>query len=78
MNEAGFDPNDLIFDPNILTIGTGIEEHNKYGVSFLEATKIIKVIVCNISAYVAVACQLSHSVHGDIYVQLFVVLYTLT
>ena len=41
--KARFDPSDIIFDPNILTIGTGIEEHNKYGVAFLEATKIIKV-----------------------------------
>jgi 5-methyltetrahydrofolate--homocysteine methyltransferase len=42
INKAGFNPEDIIFDPNILTIGTGIEEHNKYGISFLEATKIIK------------------------------------
>ena len=42
--KVGFDPTDIIFDPNILTIGTGIEEHNNYGVSFLEATKTIKVI----------------------------------
>jgi 5-methyltetrahydrofolate--homocysteine methyltransferase len=43
VEKAGFDPNDLIFDPNILTIGTGIEEHNKYGIAFLEATRAIKV-----------------------------------
>jgi 5-methyltetrahydrofolate--homocysteine methyltransferase len=42
VEKAGFDPNDLIFDPNILTIGTGIEEHNKYGIAFLEATRAIK------------------------------------
>lgn len=40
----GFNPNDIIFDPNILTIATGMEEHNNYGVDFLEATKIIKVM----------------------------------
>jgi 5-methyltetrahydrofolate--homocysteine methyltransferase len=39
---AGFDPTDIIFDPNILAIATGLEEHNPYGVNFLEATKIIK------------------------------------
>jgi 5-methyltetrahydrofolate--homocysteine methyltransferase len=38
----GFDPHDIIFDPNILAIGTGIEEHNQYAVNFIEATRIIK------------------------------------
>ena len=40
--QVGFNPNDIIFDPNILTIATGIEEHNEYGKDFIEATKIIK------------------------------------
>ena len=40
--EAGFPPNDIIFDPNILTIATGIEEHNNYAVAFIEATRWIK------------------------------------
>ena len=40
--QVGFNPNDIIFDPNILTIATGIEEHNEYGKHFIEATKIIK------------------------------------
>ncbi|MBP6633546.1 MAG: methionine synthase [Kofleriaceae bacterium] len=40
--ELGFAPADLIFDPNILTIGTGMEEHDGYAVSFLEATRQIK------------------------------------
>src|SRR6266513_1610380 len=39
---AGFRPNDIIFDPNILTIATGIEEHNDYAVAFIEATRWIK------------------------------------
>lgn len=39
---VGFNPQDIIFDPNILTIATGIEEHNTYGRDFVEATKIIK------------------------------------
>ena len=43
VNKVGFNPNDIIFDPNILTIATGIEEHNNYAVNFIEALKIIKV-----------------------------------
>ena len=39
---AGFDPGDIIFDPNILAIATGLEEHNDYAVNFIEATRIIK------------------------------------
>jgi 5-methyltetrahydrofolate--homocysteine methyltransferase len=39
---AGFPPNDIIFDPNILTVATGIEEHNNYALAFLEATRWIK------------------------------------
>ena len=37
-----FPPQDIIFDPNVLTIGTGIEEHNNYAVSFIESIKWIK------------------------------------
>ncbi len=40
--KAGFPPEDIIFDPNILTVATGIEEHNDYGVAFIEATREIK------------------------------------
>ncbi len=39
---AGFSPEDIIFDPNIFAIATGIEEHNNYGVDFIEATREIK------------------------------------
>ncbi|XP_034564019.1 methionine synthase isoform X2 [Notolabrus celidotus] len=42
ISKVGFDPNDIIFDPNILTIGTGMEEHNNYAVNFIRATKLIK------------------------------------
>ncbi|KAM8837245.1 methionine synthase isoform 1-T1 [Spinachia spinachia] len=42
VNKVGFDPNDIIFDPNILTIGTGMEEHNDYAIYFIRATKVIK------------------------------------
>lgn len=40
--ELGFPPQDIIFDPNILTVATGIEEHNNYAVDFIRATKWIK------------------------------------
>jgi 5-methyltetrahydrofolate--homocysteine methyltransferase len=39
---AGFEPSDIIFDPNILAIATGLEEHNAYAINFIEATRIIK------------------------------------
>ncbi len=41
--EVGFPPQDIIFDPNILAIATGIEEHNNYAVDYIEAVKWIKV-----------------------------------
>lgn len=40
--KAGFDPQDIIFDPNIFAVATGLEEHNNYGVDFIEATREIK------------------------------------
>src|ERR1700761_7517999 len=40
--QVGFDPQDIIFDPNIFAIATGIEEHNNYAVDFIEAVKEIK------------------------------------
>ncbi len=40
--EVGFTPQDIIFDPNIFAIATGIEEHNNYAIDFIEACKIIK------------------------------------
>src|SRR6476659_7660700 len=39
---AGFPPEDIVFDPNIFAVATGIEEHNGYGVAFIEATRRIK------------------------------------
>ena len=42
VNTVHFPPEDIIFDPNVLTIGTGMEEHANYGVDFIEATKVIK------------------------------------
>ena len=40
--QVGFAPQDIIFDPNILTVATGMEEHNNYAVNYIEATKWIK------------------------------------
>ena len=40
--QVGFPPEDIIFDPNILTVATGIDEHNNYAVNFIEATRWIK------------------------------------
>ncbi len=40
--EIGFPPEDIIFDPNIFAVATGIEEHNNYGVDFIEAVRWIK------------------------------------
>ncbi len=42
VNEVGLPPTDIIFDPNILTVATGIEEHNNYAVDFIKATRWIK------------------------------------
>jgi len=42
VDEIGYAPEDIIFDPNIFAIATGIEEHNNYGVDFIEATRQIK------------------------------------
>merc|ERR1711871_1309428 len=42
VNDVKFPPEDIIFDPNVLTIGTGMEEHANYGVDFINATRTIK------------------------------------
>ncbi|MES2778111.1 MAG: methionine synthase [Bacteroidota bacterium] len=43
--QVGFDPQDIIFDPNIFAIATGIEEHNNYAVDFIEGTREIKKLM---------------------------------
>ena len=43
--QVGFDPQDIIFDPNIFAIATGLEEHNNYAVDFIEATRRIKQLM---------------------------------
>jgi len=42
VDEVGFPPQDIVFDPNIFAVATGIPEHNRYAIAFLEACKIIK------------------------------------
>jgi 5-methyltetrahydrofolate--homocysteine methyltransferase len=42
VDEVGFPPEDIVFDPNIFAVATGIEEHNNYGVDFIEATRWIR------------------------------------
>ncbi len=42
IDQVGFSPEDIIFDPNILTVATGMEEHNNYAVDFINATRWIK------------------------------------
>ncbi|ODT35328.1 MAG: methionine synthase [Niabella sp. SCN 42-15] len=62
--QVGFAPQDIIFDPNIFAIATGLEEHNNYGVDFIEACKEIKEIMplVNISGGVS---NLSFSFRGN-------------
>jgi 5-methyltetrahydrofolate--homocysteine methyltransferase len=62
--EIGFPPQDIIFDPNILTVATGIEEHNNYAVNFIEATRRIKATLplCRVSGGVS---NISFSFRGN-------------
>ena len=55
VEEVGFNPQDIIFDPNILTVGTGLAEHNNYAVDFIRATREIKRVCpgCKISGGVS-------------------------
>ena len=61
---VGFHPEDIIFDPNILTVGTGIEEHNNYALNFVEAVRQIKTACpgCHISGGVS---NISFSFRGN-------------
>src|SRR5262249_38811683 len=62
--ELGFPPQDIIFDPNILTVATGIEEHNDYALNFIEATRRIKqtLPLCKVSGGVS---NISFSFRGN-------------
>jgi 5-methyltetrahydrofolate--homocysteine methyltransferase len=44
VDKAGYDPADIIFDPNVLAVATGLEEHNDYAINFIEATRQIKAV----------------------------------
>ena len=59
-----FSPEDIIFDPNILTVATGIEEHNNYAINFVEATRQIKATLpyCKVSGGVS---NISFSFRGN-------------
>lgn len=62
--QVGFAPEDIIFDPNIFAIATGIDEHNNYAVDFIEATRIIKHTLpyCHVSGGVS---NVSFSFRGN-------------
>ncbi|MBT9386140.1 methionine synthase [Pseudooceanicola sp. CBS1P-1] len=62
--EVGFPPEDIIFDPNVFAVATGIEEHDNYGVDFIEATRWIRANLphCHISGGVS---NLSFSFRGN-------------
>src|SRR6266567_3960386 len=62
--QVGFAPEDIIFDPNIFAIATGIEEHNNYAVDFIEATREIKATLphCHVSGGVS---NVSFSFRGN-------------
>src|SRR6185503_3328145 len=62
--EVGFPPEDIIFDPNVLTVATGMEEHNDYAVAFIEATRRIKAELpgCKVSGGIS---NISFSFRGN-------------
>ncbi len=64
VDQVGFPPEDIIFDPNIFAIATGIEEHDNYAVDFIEATRIIRSTLphCHVSGGVS---NVSFSFRGN-------------
>jgi 5-methyltetrahydrofolate--homocysteine methyltransferase len=62
--EVGFAPEDIIFDPNIFAVATGIEEHNNYGVDFIEATREIRATLPHVHISGGVS-NLSFSFRGN-------------
>ncbi|MCZ8370140.1 MAG: methionine synthase [Porphyrobacter sp.] len=60
----GFPPEDIIFDPNIFAVATGIEEHNNYGVDFIEAVKELRAL-CPYAHYSGGLSNLSFSFRGN-------------
>src|ERR1044071_5694505 len=66
--QVGFDPQDIIFDPNIFAVATGLEEHNNYGVDFIEATREIKQLMPLVKVSGGVS-NLSFSFRGNDHVR---------
>ena len=68
VDKVDFNPHDIIFDPNILTVATGIEEHNNYAVDFLQATEWIRKNLpgAHVSGGVS---NLSFSLRGNNYIR---------
>jgi 5-methyltetrahydrofolate--homocysteine methyltransferase len=64
VNQVGFPPEDIIFDPNIFAIATGMEEHNNYGVDFIEATRWIRANLAGVHVSGGVS-NLSFSFRGN-------------
>jgi len=62
--EIGFPPEDIVFDPNILTVATGIEEHDAYALNFLEATRRIKATLPHVKVSGGVS-NISFSFRGN-------------
>ena len=61
---AGVEPSDIIFDPNVLAIATGLEEHNDYAVNFIEATRAIKEVCPGVKVSGGIS-NLSFSFRGN-------------
>lgn len=68
VDKVGFNPHDIIFDPNILAVATGIEEHNNYAVDFIEAAKWIKTNLPHVHISGGVS-NLSFSFRGNDYIR---------
>src|SRR5712675_52358 len=64
VNQVGFPPEDIIFDPNIFAIATGMDEHNGYGVDFIEATRWIRANLAGVHISGGVS-NLSFSFRGN-------------
>lgn len=64
INQAGYKPQDIIFDPNIFAIATGIEEHNRYAINYIEATRQIKALCPGVKISGGVS-NLSFSFRGN-------------
>ncbi|AWV91254.1 methionine synthase [Bradymonas sediminis] len=62
--EVGFDPKDIFFDANILTVATGMDEHNEYGINFIEAVRRIKEVLPEITTTGGVS-NVSFSFRGN-------------